>query len=309
MRVLAWIVLALILLIILGMVYYLVVGEILFKFAFSRKKSRVRKKQIDKQIKDFKIDLCWWQKQKLEKVSIKSFDGLKLSGYFLNNDSQKTVIIFHGYGGEYHEMQQYCKFFFDKNFNVLLVDNRTHGESEGNCIGFGWLDRKDVLFWIDFLNNKIPNSKIVLFGLSMGATAVCCASGEELPKNVVAIISDCAFANLKMQMQYVMRKHKILWKIFKNHLFSFVKHIHDFDINQADAIKQVKNTKVPILFIHGQSDSFVPVENLTALYNATPDGKKSKYVEANADHAMAYSVGGVLYEKKINDFLNSYTNL
>ena len=309
MRVLAWIILAFIILIIVGMVYYLVVGEFLFRLAFSRKKSRVRKKQIDKQIKDFKIDLCWWQKQKLEKVSIKSFDGLKLVGHYLNNNSNKTAIVFHGYGGEYHEMQQYCKFFFDKNFNVLVVDMRTHGESEGNCIGFGWLDRKDALSWIEFINNKTPDTNIVLFGISMGATTVCCVSGEDLPKNVVAIISDCAFSNLGNQIEFVVRKHKLLWKFFKKHLYSYVKHVHDFDINQADAIKQVKNTNVPILFIHGQNDSFVPVENVTSLYNVTPSGQRSKYVEADADHAMAYSVGGVLYEKKINDFLKSYTKL
>ena len=91
---------------------------------------------------------------------------------------------------------------------MLAVDCRAHGESEGNCVGFGWLDRLDVLSWVKFLNEKLPQSKIVLFGLSMGAAAVCMAAGEKELKNVVAVISDCAFDNADREIEYVMKNPK-----------------------------------------------------------------------------------------------------
>ncbi len=311
MKILAWIVLGIVIFVIVAMLYYLVVGAILFHYVFSKKSlsSRILRKDTEKRLTDYKIDLCWWDKVKFAKVKIKSLDQLTLVGNYFDAGSDKTVIVVHGFGGSYQEMQPYCKFFHDKNFNVLAVDNRTHGESEGKCIGFGWLDRNDILAWIEYLNKRNPDNKILLFGLSMGGTAVCCVAGEKLPSNVKAVISDCAFDNANKQIDYVMRNHKILLKMIKKHLYSYTKRIHGFDIHQADAIKQVKNTKIPILFIHGQNDNFVPVENVINLYNATPPNLREKYVIDGAGHAMSYSVAGVLYEKKISDFLRSRTNI
>lgn len=310
MKILAWTVLAVIILIIIGLVYYLLVGAGLFRYAFSRKSlsARVFRKDTEKRLKDYKIDLCWWDKVKFEKVSTKSFDGLSLVGHFFDAGTDKTAVILHGFGGSYHEMQPYCKFFHDKNFNVLAVDNRAHGESEGRCIGFGWLDRFDVLAWVKFLEDRNPDTKILLFGLSMGASAVLSACGERLPKNVVACIADCAFANADRQIGHVMRKHKMVFKFFRRHLYSYTKRLHGLDILQADTQRQVKNSKIPILYIHGKEDSFVPIENSKILYNATPSNLRDSFFVDDATHAMSYSVAGVIYEKKISDFLKSRTN-
>lgn len=284
---------------------------IIFKFTLSRKslQNRVMKKEIAKQIDDYKIDLCWWDKVKIEKCSIKSLDGLNLVGYFIERNSDKTAIVVHGFGGNYKDMQQHCKMFYDRNFNILAVENRAHGESEGRCVGFGFLDRLDLLKWIEFLNEKNPEAQIVMFGLSMGGTAVCSLAGENLPNNVVAIISDCAFSNGDKQISYVIRKYKGIGKILKKHLYSYIKNLHSFDMMQVDAVKSVKNTKIPILFIHGDCDKFVPVENLYDLFNATPENLREKYIVEGATHGMAYSVAGVLYEKKIMDFLKNRTKI
>lgn len=289
---------------------YLLVGAIIFKIFFSRKSvySRVMRKDIERRIKENKIDLCWWEKVKLEKVQVTSFDGLKLVGHYLNEDSSKTVIIFHGFGGSYLEMQPYCQFFSEKNFNVLAVDARAHGESEGNCVGFGWLDRLDVLEWVKFVNQKTPNSKILLFGLSMGGATVCMASGEKGLKNVVGIISDCAYDNANRQIDFLLQTRKHL-KIFKKHLYSYAKRLYGLDLIEADATKQVKKTEVPILYIHGGADDFVPPDNMRNLYNSTPQNKRDFFVIDEAGHGLAYAVGGVLYEKKVMDFLKTRTPL
>jgi len=311
MKIVAWLCLGVVSLIIFCFVYYLLVGAILFKIVFSRRSvtAKVLKKDFSKKLKEHNVNLCWWEKQKIKNVKIQSYDGLILKGVEVSANSNKTVIIVHGFGGSYKEMQQYCQFFHEKNFNVLCVDNRAHGESEGKCIGYGWLDRKDIISWVNFINEKNPENKIVLFGVSMGGSAVCMTAGEKNLKNVVAIISDCAFDNANRQLDFIMKRHKIIMHMFKKHLYDYVKRLYDFNIMQADAIKQVKNTKVPILYIHGQNDNFVPLENLNNLYNATPENLRDKFIVQDAEHAMAYPVAGVLYEKKVNDFLKSRTPL
>lgn len=309
MKVFAYIILAIVCLICFGLLYYLVVGRILFKFSFSRKslQDRALKKEIAKQIKDFKIDLCWWNKLKMKKVTTTSFDGLKLVGHYIEQNSDKTVIIVHGFGGTYQDMQQHCNLFYQRDYNILLTENRAHGESEGRCVGFGYVDRQDICGWINFLNQSKPNQKIVLFGLSMGGTAVCFTASEKLPSNVVAIISDCAFSNGSKQIDYVLKKYKILGKIAKKHLLSYLKRLYALDILQIDATKSVKNTKIPILYIHGSDDKYVPIENMFELYDSTPANLREKYIVENAGHGQSCAVAGILYEKKIVDFIKSRT--
>lgn len=286
-------------------------GKILFRFSLSRKnyKARAKQKDIEKRLKEHKIDLCWWAKQNFKNVSTTSFDHLKLHGRYFDNSSEKTVIVVHGFGQSSDETQQFCQFFMQKNFNILVVDCRAHSKSGGDCVGFGWLDRKDILSWVDFLNSKNPERKIVLFGISMGATAVCCACGEKLPTNVVAAISDSAFATAEKQFDFILKKYYFFGKVIKKHLFGYARRVHDFDLRQADATKQVRNTKVPILFIHGQDDDYVPIENMYALYNSAPESLRDKYVVEEAGHVLGHVVAGVLYEKKICDFLRSRTRI
>lgn len=294
----------------LAMVYYLLVGKLLFKVSFGRKtlKKRVEKKNLQQQLKDFGIDLCWWDKVKFQQIETKSFDGLNLVGHYFDSNSDKTAIVVHGYGANYKEMQPYCQFFIQKNFNVLVTENRAHGQSEGGCVGFGWNDRLDVAQWCNKIAEKQPDGKIILFGLSMGATAVCCAVGETLPPNVVAAISDSAFAFGKKQIEDVLSKVKIL-KLFKEHLYGYLKRVHNFNISLVDAPNQLKKTKVPVLLIHGKQDTFVPPQNQDVLYEATPAGLRGKFTVEDAGHCACYAKSGVDYEKKIIDFLKKYTNI
>ena len=297
MKIVSIVVLIIIGLIFCALIYYLVVGAIVFKHFIAKKtlKFRLKRKALDKELKQHKIDLCWWKNNDFKRVQIQSEDQLKLIGYFKNSDSNKTAII--------------CKFFAEKNFNVLAIDCRAHGESEGKCVGFGWLDRKDVVLWVDFLQKKQPGNKIILYGVSMGGATVCCSAGENLQKNVVAIISDCAFANLDKQINHVMRNNKFILKTFKWHLYDYVNRMYGFDMTDVNIVGQVKRTKIPILYLHGREDNFVPLQNVLDLYDATPEHLREKYVFDDAGHALSYATAGVLYEKKISDFIKSRTVL
>lgn len=311
MKILSLIVLVLSIILILALTYYLLVGKILFKMSLARKtlKKRVKTKNLDQKLQDQKLQVCFWDKYSFEDVSIESFDHLKLKGKYFNNSSNKTVFLVHGFSQSYLEMANYCSFFMQKNFNVLTVDCRAHNTSEGNCIGFGWLDRKDILIWLEFLNKRNPSQKILLFGLSMGATAVCCACGEKLPHNVVGAIVDSAFSSADKQFDFLLKKYWIFGKIAKIHLFSFARRVYGLNLKEINVVNQVKNTKIPILYIHGGKDSYVPIENMYALYNSTPSTLRDQFVVESAQHASAYAQAGVLYEKKISDFIKSRTTL
>ena len=295
--------------VLLAMVYYLLVGKIIFHFTLSRKsiQDRIMKKQFAKMIEQHKIDLCWWKTVKFKELSIKSFDGLSLVGHYVDRNSTKTAVVVHGFGGDYRETQPYCKLFYDKNFNVLTIVNRAHGKSEGSCIGLGWLERKDLLGWIDYLVKINPQNNIVLFGISMGATAVCSLAGEKLLPNVVGLISDCAFANADRQISSMIKKIKLGKTVLKKHLYSYVNRFYDFDIIQVDAMSQVKKTKIPILYIHAEKDALVPVDNVYSLYEATPQNLREKFVVEGSGHCLCYATAGVEYEKRISDFLRKRT--
>ena len=290
----------------LTMLMYLIIGRICFKIALARKSaaSRIVNKEMNKVIEQYKIDFCWWDKFSFETLSIKSRDGLKLVGHFLPNSSNKLAIIVHGYGADYKEMQKYAKYCVEKNYNILAVENRAHGKSEGKMIGMGWLDRLDLVDWINFMVQKNSNYQIVLFGLSMGASTVFMASGEVLPSNVKAIISDCAFDNVYDAFKYVFKKrtHLPVWPLLD--IFNlYMKNAYNYDMKEADAKKMLKKCKVPILFIHGDADDFVPTYMVHKLYESKDEKLRQIYIVEGAGHALSYPNAGVKYERVLTGFL------
>lgn len=305
MKVLGWIILGICLFVLVALIYYLAVGSVIFHFSLGRKtlKKRVRKNDLSKNLEKYNIDLCWWDKVPFKEVKIKSCDDLTLVGHFLDAGTNKTVCLVHGYSANYKEMQPYAKYFYQKGYNLLCVENRAHGESEGKVVGMGYLDRKDLLAWLDFLGDE---NDVVFLGLSMGASAVCFLAGETLPSCVKGIISDSAFSDALSEINYVLRKFGFLRPLILKHLLSYTKRLYNFNLKDADATRFVKKTKIPILYIHGKSDTYVPYQNSQNLYNATPENLRDFVLVENADHAMCYSVLGVDYERKITNFFRKH---
>ena len=305
MRILAWILLGICLVVLFGFLFYLIVGSIIFHYSLGRKtlKKRVRQNNLKKNLERYNIDLCWWDKVPFKEVKIKSYDNLTLVGHYYDSNSNKTVCLVHGYSANYKEMQPYAKYFYEKGYNILCVENRAHGNSEGDVVGMGYLDRKDLLAWLDFLGNE---NDIVFLGLSMGASAVCCLSGEKLPSSVKGIISDSAFDNAEKELSHVLKKFGIFRKIILKHLKSYTKKLHNFNLSEANMLRFVKNTKVPILYIHGKKDNYVPYQNSQNLYNATPESLRNIVLVDEAEHAQSYAILGVEFERKITNFFRKY---
>lgn len=304
---------SIIMLIILGLILvvlagYLLLVRITFRKALGRKNLSKRLDSKSKLINQYDIDLCWWDKYKFNELTIASEDGLKLKGHFYQSGSDKTALLIHGYGSDYREMQKYAKMFISMGYNVLVVENRAHGKSEGSMIGMGWFDKEDVLAWINVLVEKDPKCKIVLFGVSMGGTAVCMTAGLNLPSNVVCGISDCAFANVYDQIQYVfMKKESKLKKHILSIFYKYMKRVYYFDMKNADAMISLQSCKIPMMFIHGKDDDYVPVENAMKLAGKIPDFRKSVYLVDGAGHALSYVVNPMRYEFKVREFLKKYS--
>ncbi|ACA41712.1 alpha/beta hydrolase [Lysinibacillus sp. fkY74-1] len=250
----------------------------------------------------------WFNKHSEEK-SIPSFDSLKLHAYSIQNShpTDKWAIIFHGYSSDGTQMTKYAKQFYDMGYHVLIPDARGHGQSEGDYIGMGWHDRFDVISWIDDIVNMNEDAEIVLFGVSMGGATVMMASGEDLPSNVKAIIEDCGYSSVWDEFSYQLQAifHLPSFPIMQ---FSSVvtKLKAGYTLAEASAVDQVAKSKTPMLFIHGDNDTFVPSTMLDDVYEAANVPKQKLMVEG-AGHGGAESLAGELYWETIQQFLETYT--
>lgn len=309
MKIFSIIVLTVLALIILVLSIYLLIGGICFKLVLSPRSSVKRKsaKNLRDNLDKYKIDPSWWTEKEFESLRITSRDGFKLSAKFLRKDCNKLAIVVHGYGGSYIETYNYARLFDSRGYSVLAVECRAHGDSEGDMIGMGWLDRLDIVDWINYMLTVNPNYRIALFGLSMGASGVCMALGEKLPLNVVCAISDCAFDNVYRQLSYVFssRTHmsgKFIMKLFN----SYMKRTRGFDLKNADAVRELKKATIPVLFIHGDSDKFVPTEMVYRLADAVPELRRDVYIVKGAEHAESFPTDPKAYERKVDKFLSKY---
>jgi fermentation-respiration switch protein FrsA (DUF1100 family) len=251
----------------------------------------------------------WLAAQAPETVSLHSRDGLLLKGFYVPAPgSTFTAILAHGYRGGHRGMDTYARFFHDTlGYNVLLPDARGHGESEGKYIGFGWLERFDYLDWIEWVKQH-GGSGIVLFGISMGAATVMMTAGEEhLPREVKAVVADCGYTSAAEEILHVLtRRRRPLARKLAAFSSSQAKRRAGYSFEEASSIDQIRKARVPILFIHGAEDTFVPTRMVYALYETCP-AEKDILVVQGAGHGQSYTTDPETYERRVAAFLAQYT--
>ncbi len=216
----------------------------------------------------------------------------------------KMVICFHGYTGEgLSNHIAIADYFLKRGYAMLLPDARAHGESEGEYIGFGCLDRRDALSWIRWAVRECGDGiKIMLHGTSMGGATVLMASGLELPANVKGIVSDCGFTSPKEVFTHVL-----------NHMYHLPafpaiqgadllnKKLAGYGMDECNARREVRKAQVPILFIHGSADTFVPCSMCHEIYDNCRSPKRKLIVEGAA-HAESYYKDMETYERVLTEF-------
>ena len=239
-----------------------------------------------------------------EEVSITSHDGLKLTGrYYHAADGAPLEIQCHGYkGNALRDFSGAWRIAKAAGRNVLLINQRCHGGSEGRTITFGILERKDVLGWVRYACDRFGNIPILLSGVSMGAATVLMVSGMELPKNVKGIIADCPYdapSNIikKVLGQDMGMPVKIVYPLIRLGGMLYGK----FNLDADSPVEAVKKAQLPILLIHGNDDRFVPYLMSCTIHAAAPE-KVEFHTIPGAGHALNYVTDPEAYTKIVNDF-------
>lgn len=240
-----------------------------------------------------------------EFVTIESYDGLTLSGrYYHQKDGAPLAIGFHGYKSCW--LTDFCggaDIAFQMGQNVLLIDERAHGKSQGRTITFGIKERLDLLCWIDYALGRFgPDVEILLYGVSMGGATVVMASGLDLPANVKGIVADCPYSAPLDIILEVGRQQNYPVALMKPFVILGAKIYGGFDVRETSGQEAVKDAKVPILIIHGEADSFVPAEMSRVIQEANPE-MIHRHTFPGADHALSYMVDTPRYENLVKEFM------
>lgn len=235
---------------------------------------------------------------------ITSFDGLKLHGrYFEYAPGAPVEIMMHGYrGSAERDLSGGVGRAFKLGHSVLLVDQRCAGKSDGHVITFGIKEHRDCLLWVDKLIEELgPDVRIFLTGVSMGAATVIIAAGQPLPKNVVGVLADCGYNSAKEIIKIVIKAKKLPPDL----AYPFVKLgawlYGRFDLEKASPMEAVKGSQIPILFIHGKSDAFIPWKMSEDMQKACP-GRSKLVLIPGAGHGLSYPVEPEMYLKAMQEF-------
>ena len=249
----------------------------------------------------------WHDSAFSEKVSLTSEDGLQLIAnlYITDPQSHKWLLGVHGYKSNKESFFDTGYQYAQHDYNVLLPDMRSHGESEGTYIGMGWLEKDDVLQWLDYIITKDPAAEIIVQGTSMGGAAVMMLSGEKLPDNVKGIVEDCGYTTVREifedELEYlfglppfpVLDTAEIVGAFRAGYTF-----------REASSLEQLKKSTVPILFIHGSADNFVQSDMVYEVYEACPTVKDLLIIEG-AGHAESQYLDPQLYYDTIFHFIET----
>lgn len=251
------------------------------------------------------------QKHSFETIWIHADDGLRLFGrLYLQDENAPVQILFHGYRScAFRDCCGGHALAWKMGFNTIVIDQRAHGESEGQAITFGIKERYDCLSWIKYAVERFgPNAKIVLSGLSMGAATVLSAAELDLPDNVVCIIADSPFDAPESIIRKVCRDEKIPDKLAFPFIRLGARLFGGFDITQSSAINALTKAKVPVLIIHGEDDRYVPCPMSYRLQSVCASPCTLVTVPG-AGHGLAYMIDPEGYEKAVYRFLRSIPSL
>lgn len=225
-----------------------------------------------------------------EDVYITSNDGLRLHGrYFHNCDGYPVEIFFHGYRSSgLRDGSGSIELGPEAGFNLITVDQRGSGLSDGNVISFGIKEKYDVLSWIDYVTERFgKDQKIILSGVSMGTATVLMASGLDLPENVKCITADCGFSSQKEIIAKVAKEMGFPPKLVMPLIKIGAKLYGGFDLDSETPLEAVSRTKVPVFFAHGAADGFVPCEMTLKMYDACRSDKVI-FIAQDTAHGLSF---------------------
>lgn len=223
-------------------------------------------------------DRLWYFSQNPEELNLVSYDKLNLKGYYLNNRSNKLAILIHGYHGRYYSLVSQAKVFIELGYDVLNINNRCHDTSEGRYLTMGEKESRDLIDWIRLMLKRNPSYRIVLYGISMGSHITMLSLGrKEIDPRVKCAILDCGYFSLKDQLIYTLKYNKYFWpSLHVNAGRVVAKLFYHFSFHKVAS--SLGNSMVPMMFIHGDKDDYVPFVNLNL---CSTSASRSIYTEVH----------------------------
>lgn len=243
-----------------------------------------------------------------EEVWITSQDGLRLYGrYYAGREGAPVQLMFHGYRSAAE--RDFCgglQEAIDRGFNVLLVDQRGHGKSEGRCLTMGVMERYDCLAWAEYAAQRFGKERpLLLYGMSMGAATVLMAAGLPLPGSVAGIVADCGYTSPAAIIKSVLikRGYPLFPTYFLTRLGGCI--FGGFDLESASAPEAMERCKTSVLFIHGDDDHFVPCAMGQENYARCAAAHKRLLIVPTAGHGLSYMVDYDAYMTAVDEFLDA----
>lgn len=277
----------------------IIVRNIVFKeVVISKKKDKKRMFEVLEEMGSY--SLKQYEGLKLEDIEILSKDGFRLKGHYIENSrkTKKGIIIVHGYTANYYRSAQYADFLLEQGFNLLFVDARAHGESEGIYATYGKKEIEDLDLWVNVMKDRLgEGSQIGIHGHSMGAATVIMypkIGGEKID----FIISEAAYSTGKGILKYQLKKAKIPTFLMYNLVNKRLKKDCGFSMEEINPIDIVKENKIPTLFIHGTADETIPVEMTLEMYKCK-SGVKDLLIIKGASHINCYPFSKKEYEDAV----------
>jgi len=250
----------------------------------------------------------WLKEHCAQDLYIQSDDGLKLHGFWIPAENAKgTVLLAHGYRSTVLvDFGKAMMLYHDLGYNVLLPQQRSHGESQGKLITFGVKESRDMLKWLEYHNSALGSYRVILSGLSMGASTMMFLADQDLPENVKGMIVDCGFSS----------PAEIISSVFKNAMhFSAAPVIWitdicarifgGFSLYEKDSRKILRNNKLPIIMIHGKADEFVPCYMTQQGYDCCA-GEKQLLLVDEAGHGLSFLYAPQEYIQMVKQFLKDH---
>lgn len=255
----------------------------------------------------------WLENYGYERHHIVNADGNRLTAYLMRPKKASNVYVFcsHGYRNKGKpEWCYYAEYYVQElGINMFFVDHQAAGESEGKYVGFSSFESRDSLQWLSYMNETFGSDiEIFLHGISMGSATVMLMTGsDKLPKNVRFTVADCGFTSALDEFTYKLEslglpKNPIIPIICK---YNKIRAGYDFH-KDTNALEAVSKAEIPMLFIHGGNDKFVPTYMVHQLFDACSAPYKDKIIVEGADHGESYLIDKDACENKINDFIGKF---
>ena len=245
--------------------------------------------------KVYQDDMIAWTKQirsmPHEDLEVRSFDGLTLRGKYFEYEAGAPIeLLFHGYkGNAERDLSGGVERCFKLGRNVILIDQRAAGKSDGHVISFGINERRDCHTWVKYAIERFGKDvKLIIGGVSMGAATVMMAAGEPLPKNVICVLADCGYSSAEEIIKKVVKEMKLPVKVFYPFIKLGAKIFGGFDLEETSPMEAMKKCTLPIVFVHGDTDDFVPYDMSVRLCEACTSEKKTLITIKGAGHGLAF---------------------